>query len=388
MTSRRRFLLATTAAAAGMAACSRPEEKPDDAHPSASTPPSTSSTEPAPPPSPEEIARQRVPADLRARIASLMHVGVRNADDARAKLAEGVGGLFVASWADPRLLYEPGRDLAALRHEAGHRFATSIDFEGGRVQRHQQVLGSFPSARELAATGDTDLVRDTGYTIGLSLRRHGVTVDFAPVLDIDVAALDVIGDRSFSPDPTVVGRFGAAFAEGLNSAGVAPVYKHFPGHGRASGDTHYTQAITPPLEELYSLDLPPFATALARRPAAVMMGHMVVPGLGADGLPSTLDGIAYQLLRTGDYPGGRKFSGLVYTDDLSGMRAISDIFSLPDAVTTAIEAGADQALWSSGAQVAEAIDAVQHAVESGRIPERRIDEAAHRLQLQLYWAGV
>lgn len=352
--------------------------------------PPTRTPKPTPPPlpSPEQVAASRVPHDERGKIASLMMVGVNNYDDALAKLQLGVGGIFIPSWADPALLTEPGRDIAALRAAVGRPFAVSIDFEGGRVQRHSQVLGTYPSARELVATKNLAEVEQLAHDIGLALRRHGITVDFAPVLDVGAVHLDVIGDRSFSADADVAAGYGVAFARGLKSAGVAPVYKHFPGHGQASGDTHLGTAMTPPLAQLEAYDLTTYARALDNEPAAVMVGHMVVPDLSDGVTPSSLDPAAYRLLREGDYPGGKPFRGLAYTDDLSGMKAITDHMSLPEAVTRAVAAGADQALWSSGADIVGAIDHVEQAVANGQLPQERVDQAAFRVQLQLSQSGV
>lgn len=316
-----------------------------------------------------------------------MHIGVTSFDDARTALNGGAGGIFIASWADPRILHEPGRNIHDLRATAGRAFGVSIDFEGGRVQRHAQVLGSFPSPREMARTMDAAAITATGRAIGESLRHHGINVDFAPVLDVDAVGLKVVGDRAFSADPLQAGTYGAAFARGLIEVGVAPVYKHFPGHGQASGDTHDSAAVTPPLEQVIARDLPPFAHALGETPAAVMMGHMIVPGLGDGRTPSTLNPAAYELLRSGDYPGGAPMNGLIYTDDLSGMKAISDRLAIPDAAAAAIASGADQALWSSGVGLFQAVDAVERGVRDGWLPQQRIDDAALRVQLALVRAG-
>ena len=352
-----------------------------------SQPAPTLPTTSAPEPTPEEIAEQRVPDDERAKIASLLVVGVTDYDDALAKLRQGVGGIFIPSWADSRLLHEPGRDVAALREAVGRPFSVSIDFEGGRVQRHSQVLGDHPSPRELAATMSPQQVEEAAHGLGRTLRAHGITVDYAPVLDVDAAGLDVVGDRAFSADPWVAGDYGAAFARGLNRAGVAPVYKHFPGHGRASGDTHHVAAVTPPWPEVAAHDAAAWAVALEQRPAAVMVGHMIVPGLG-EHVPASLNPEVYRVLREGDYPGGQPFAGLTYTDDLSGMRAITDAMSLPEAVARAIVAGADQALWSSGTEIGPAVDAVQHDLAQGEIAPEDIAAAAQRVQLQLVYAGL
>ncbi|WP_051069226.1 glycoside hydrolase family 3 N-terminal domain-containing protein [Corynebacterium mastitidis] len=311
--------------------------------------------------------------ERRALAASLMIVGVTDYDDALAKLRQGVGGIFIPSWADPAILTEPGRDIAALRAAVPQDFSVSIDFEGGRVQRHSQVLGDFPSPREMAETMSPQETEEVAFRIGTSLHEHGITVDFAPVLDVDSAGLEVIGTRSFAAEPRRAADYAAAFARGLHAAGVKPVFKHFPGHGAASGDTHKEPAITPPLEELGRLDLSAYGPALGQsQGAGVMVGHMAIPGLSTGDMPSSIDPGVYGLLRSGAYPEGTPFGGTIYTDDLSGMKAITDRMSTPDAVVSAVLAGADRPLWSSGEAVEEAIDKVVDAVEEGCLPEERL----------------
>ncbi|WIM67487.1 glycoside hydrolase family 3 N-terminal domain-containing protein [Corynebacterium breve] len=318
--------------------------------------------------------------ELREQVASLMVVGVTDYDSALAALELGVGGIIVPSWADSALFTEDGRNIHALREQVGRPFTVSIDFEGGRVQRHTNVFGEFPSPRDMAAMSPEE-VRAMAHDIGTRLKEQGVTVDYAPLLDVDIAGLEIMGDRAFGTDPDTVATYAVAFAQGLVDAGVTPTFKHFPGHGQASADTHLATAVTPHLDQLKELDLLPYGEALPAVPeASVMMGHMVVPGLGET--PSTINPAAYELLRSGDYPGGSPFAGAIVTDDLSGMRAITDHMSTPGAVSAAIAAGADQALWSSGDSVAEAIDTLVKEVEAGNISQSRIDEAAKRVEQQ------
>lgn len=327
------------------------------------------------------VAAPQVDPDiLRAQVASLMFVGVRNFEEAHRALALGAGGLFIPSWADPGLLTTPGRNIQALREEFAHLpFDVAIDFEGGRVQRHQEVLGSWPSPRELAANHSPEDVRAIAHSIGASLHAHGITIDFAPVLDLDGGGLEVVGDRAFSTDPHTAATYATAFAQGLNDAGVHAVFKHFPGHGRATGDTHLGLASTPPLEDMKTLDLIPYGPSLSNtRGAGVMVGHMIVPGLGDPTLPGSLNPATYQLLRQGNYPGGSPFNGPVITDDLSGMKAISDLMSTPEAVRRALIAGADQALWSSGDHLEECINAVLESVGTGELSARDIAEKSGR----------
>lgn len=303
-----------------------------------------------------ETTESEAPEDVRARAAAKLMPPALNYEDARAKLDAGVGGLFIPSWADPELLSDGPRGINALREEMGRDFEVSIDFEGGRVQRFSEILGDYPSPQAMAEGHTPEEVEQLATEIGLSLRAHGVTVDFAPVLDVDGGGLEVVGDRAFSTDPEAAGEYGAAFARGLQAAGVKAVFKHFPGHGRASGDTHLGEAVTPPLEELHDHEFVPFRTALPQAPeAALMMGHLVVPGLGEE--PASLNPRAYQLARE-----ELGFEGTIYTDDLGGMASISENFSVPEAVAAALAAGADMPLWSTDDDINAVIDAAADVV--------------------------
>ena len=83
------------------------------------------------------------------------------------------------------------------------------------------------------------------------MRSKGITIDFAPVVDVSDAPDDtVIGDRSFGSDPAVVTDYAGAYARGLRDAGLLPVLKHFPGHGNGSGDSHTGSVTTPPIADL------------------------------------------------------------------------------------------------------------------------------------------
>ena len=353
---------------------------------SAATSSASTSTTPSPEPTPEELAREaaraQIPAEQREQVASLMMVGVSNFDEAREALNQGVGGIFIGSWTDDRLLTEEGRNIAALREIIGRDFSVSIDFEGGRVQRATHLLGDFPAPRVMAQTMSPEQVEDLAEILGTGLAAHGVTVNFAPVVDVDAWGLPVVGDRSFSDNPEIAATYATAFARGLETAGITPVFKHFPGHGRASGDSHVQDVVTPHLDEMKTYDLIPYGTALQETQGAVMIGHMIVPGLGADGVPATIDPATYELLRSGDYPGGIPYDGVVYTDDLSGMSAISAMMSPPEAVLASLKAGADQALWIHFGSLTAAIDHVNAAVSSGEYPKEKMLESALRVQLQ------
>ena len=108
-------------------------------------------------------------------------------------------------------------------------------------------------------------------------------------------------------------------------------------------------------------------------PVAVMLGHLQVPGLtGSD--PASLSPAAYNLLRSGGY-GGPPFGGVVFTDDLSSMAAISARYGVSEAVLRALQAGADVALWVTTAEVPAVLDRLEQAVNAGELSQQRVDDA-------------
>jgi len=244
----------------------------------------------------------------------------------------------------------------------------AVDEEGGRVQRFESVLGSMPSAAAMGAL-PVDEVRALARDRAEALRALGVTVNLAPVLD--VGAAPGIGDRSFSDDPEVVSTHGIAFAEGVLAGGLVPVVKHFPGHGRANADSHDELTTTPALEDLWEVDLLPFA--LVPDGAAVMVGHLVVPGL-TDGVPATLSPSAI----TGVLRGDLAFDGVVVTDDLA-MGAVADLVDVATAARLALIAGADLLIIGGLANVVPVAWGLLSALDDGSLDERWLDEAVERV---------
>lgn len=312
----------------------------------------------------------------RDKLAQLLTVGVKDADDARSVVSsQHVGGIMIGSWTDLSMVNEASlRDISA----AGPLpLAVTVDEEGGRVSRLSSLIGEQPSARVLAQTKSVDEVYGIALDRGKKMRALGITVDFAPVVDVTSDPDDtVIGDRSFGDDPAKVTEYAGAYARGLREAGVLPVLKHFPGHGHGSGDSHTGSVTTPPLEELKANDLVPYATLTAQAPVAVMLGHLEVPGLtGTD--PASLSPAAYELLRSGGY-GGPGFNGLVYTDDLSSMAAINQRYGVAAAVLKAFQAGADNALWITTDEVPAVLDGLEKALADGQLNQAAVDAAVLR----------
>ncbi|WP_370466327.1 glycoside hydrolase family 3 N-terminal domain-containing protein [Mycolicibacterium mageritense] len=369
-----RVLSVLVAASGLLLACSTSTTPSESKSSSSMQPMSTSSPLPAAP-APQSCDPLSWPT--RDKLAQLLTVGVTGADDARAVVAnQHVGGIMIGSWTDLSMLTDGSlTDIAA---SAGPLpLAVTVDEEGGRVSRLSSLIGAQPSARELARNHTADEVYGIALDRGHKMRGLGITVDFAPVVDVSDQPDDtVIGDRSFSADPAKVTEYAGAYARGLRDAGVLPVLKHFPGHGHGSGDSHTNSVTSPPLADLQNNDLVPYRTLTTEAPVAVMVGHLEVPGLtGSD--PASLSPAAYGLLRSGGY-GGPGFNGLVYTDDLSSMAAINQRYGVSAAVLKALQAGADNALWITTDEVPAVLDGLVKAVEDGELSMGTVDAALQR----------
>jgi beta-N-acetylhexosaminidase len=314
----------------------------------------------------------------RDKLAQTLMVGVRNAADARAVVGtHHVGGIMIGSWTDLSMLSDG--TLNEISNLGPLPVAVSVDEEGGRVSRLSSLIGSIPPARTLAQTKTPDEVYQIALSRGQQMRGMGITIDFAPVVDVSSQADNtVIGDRSFSADAETVTTYAGAFARGLRDAGVLPVLKHFPGHGSGSGDSHTAGVVTtPPLDQLMQSDLVPYRTLTAQGPVGVMIGHLEVPGLTGN-MPASLSAAAINLLRSGGY-GGPGFNGPVFSDDLSSMAAISSRYGVAEAVLRALQAGSDVALWITTDEVPAVLDRLESAVEAGELALPAVEGSVLRM---------
>lgn len=309
---------------------------------------------------------------LRQKLAQLLNVGVTGAADAQAIVeSEQIGGIFIGSWTDASMLTDGLVPQVAA--QSALPLMVTIDEEGGRVSRVGDLFGPDPSARVTAQTMTVAETYRMAFERGQELKSLGITVDFAPDVDVSSQPDDsVIGDRSFSDDPEVVTQYAGAYARGLIDAGIMPVLKHFPGHGSASGDSHTGAVTTPPIEQLQQSDLVPYRSLVSPE-VGVMLGHLDVPGL-TGGLPASISPAAVDLLRSGAY-GGPAFGGVIFTDDLSGMRAITDTYGITEAVEAAMVAGVNQALWLTTDEVPAVLDHLEQVVAEGTLSPEWVDES-------------
>lgn len=265
----------------------------------------------------------------------------------------------------------------------GLQMFLGVDEEGGKVARignndafQVEKIGSMQS---LAASGDEETAFTAGKTIGSYLHRIGFNLDFAPVADVLTnPSNSIIGNRSFGSDAEVVSNMAAAYAGGLRSENVIPVYKHFPGHGGTREDSHKEYAYsTKDKTGLYEAELVPFRSAAEEGIECIMVGHISVPAITGDDTPATLS----QELVEGILREELGYEGVVITDAMA-MGAISEHYSSGDAAIRAINAGCDMILMPADFQ--SAYSAVLNALDSGALSEERIDASVYRiLELKL-----
>jgi len=258
-------------------------------------------------------------------------------------------------------------------------FPILIDQEGGRVQRiRAPILRRYPPAASFGRLYEQDeeagieATRLGARLIGLDLAGLGINVDCLPLLDIPHAGTsDVIGDRAYGRTAEAVTALGRAAIEGLKAAGVAPVIKHLPGHGRATLDTHLAlPQVDAGLEELDALDFCPFR-ALAGEAELGMTAHIVFSAVDSARPATQSPAVIAKVVRE-----RIGFDGLLMTDDIS-MHALSGGFS--ERSRLALEAGCDVVLHCNG-DMAEMKDVAAAAPELSGVSLARAQRARAAMQ--------
>jgi beta-N-acetylhexosaminidase len=288
----------------------------------------------------------------------------------------GLGGaiLFARNIEAPEQVAELSFEIARLTADIPPW--VSVDQEGGRVARLKAPFTEWPPMATLGRSGDVALAERFARALATELRAVGITLDYAPVLDVHTNPRNpVIGDRALAEEARTVARLGAAIVRALQSEGIAACGKHFPGHGDTSTDSHHElPLIELPPEQLRDREWVPFAAAIAAGVATIMTAHVLVPSLDEE-RPATLSKrIISGLLRQ-----ELGFAGVILSDDLE-MKALAAERTVPQSAVQAIEAGCDGVLVCSGDHdtQAAALEAIVRTAESDRGFMRRVDDALGR----------
>jgi len=289
----------------------------------------------------------------------------------------GGATLFARNVESPEQVLDVAMTVEALGSEAPAW--VSVDQEGGRVARLRAPFTVWPPAATLGRAGSEALATRFARALARELAAVGVSLDFAPVLDVLTTAKNpAIGDRAFSADVTAVARLGAVIVETLQAEGVAACGKHFPGHGDTTVDSHLDLPVVEHgPDRLRAIEFAPFRAAIGADVACVMTAHLLVPSLD-DTRPATLSPVILGLLR---HELGHR--GMIVSDDLE-MQAIGARWTPAEAAVAAVKAGCDSVLVCAGDVEVQAavLEALVKAVESGELPLARLDDAVARVARQ------
>lgn len=262
----------------------------------------------------------------------------------RALLREpAVGGviLFSRNYESPSQIADL---VAAIRSLRSPPLLIAVDHEGGRVQRFRDGFSAIPPMRRIGRQHDSDpdaalsLAKTAGWLIASELRAMDIDLSFTPCVDLDWGVSEIIGNRAFHRKPNVVGDLASAFCNGLRSAGMASVAKHFPGHGAVVADSHDQLPVDRRNYGDLLDDMRPYEKLISKRQlAGVMIAHIVYAE--TDPLPASFSPywIREQLRHSLGY------DGAVLCDDLS-MKATESMGSMPKRARLALEAGCDMVL--------------------------------------------
>src|SRR5436190_4685606 len=320
------------------------------------------------------------PSALRRQIGQLLFAGFNGHQippELRSLAKEfSLGGviLFARNVAEPEQVAELAFDAARLVPDLP--LWVSIDQEGGRVARLKEPFTEWPPMATLGRSGDVKLAERFAKALATELKTVGITLDYAPVLDIHTNPKNpVIGDRALAEKAADVARLGAAIIRTLQAEGIAACGKHFPGHGDTSVDSHVELPLVEhPPDRLRAVEFVPFKAAIDAGVATIMTAHVLVPSIDEKRPASLSRRVVYDLLRE-----ELNYQGVILSDDLE-MKAVAKEYEVPRAATLAIGAGCDGVLICSGNHdtQAAALEAIVHAAEDESLSMKRIDDALMR----------
>jgi len=314
-------------------------------------------------------------------------------EDARVLVQElGVGGIIYYNWANglssPEQVQALSCSLQKLAKESAAALPLfiAIDQEGGSVTRLNNGFTQFPGNRIIGAAQRPDLAEAAACAMGEELQAVGINLNFAPVVDILTNPHNpAIGLRTYGDDPETVAFLGARALQGFKQASIIATLKHFPGHGDAAADSHLElPLVNKSLEELERTELVPFSK-LASSADLIMTAHLLVPALDKDNCSTLSENTLTYLRET------LGFQGAVITDSLA-MEGVLRGAPIEEAAVRALIAGCDilllggKRLQSSQdgfeltfKEIRQVKQAILQALQSGRLSEKRIEEAFQRV---------
>ncbi|MBQ7107391.1 MAG: beta-N-acetylhexosaminidase [Clostridia bacterium] len=268
--------------------------------------------------------------------------------------------------------YEKTEDFVnTLQNNSKIPMIISVDQEGGKVQRIAELNNAtyIPDMYSLGLTNDYELAYEIGAVMAKEMRTIGINTVFAPVTDIlSNKSEKVLGTRSFGSSAELVSKMAVSVANGLEDNGVIATYKHFPGLGATTVDSHESlPVVNKTLDDLKLTELIPYKNAIGNNAKIIMVGHIALPNVTGDKTPASLS----KVIVTDVLRGQLGFDGLIITDALN-MGALTENYSNKNIYLKAIDAGCDLLLMPENS--AEAV-----ALIKNNVSEERINESVKRI---------
>jgi beta-N-acetylhexosaminidase len=269
--------------------------------------------------------------------------------------------------------------IADLEEALGRKLLVMADHEGGRVIMFRDGITVFPDNLAVGTAGKIAYARQQGEIEAKELRRLGLDVNLAPVLDVLTEAYSPnIGIRSYGADWRVVAEMGAARIAAMQQGGLSACAKHFPGKGHAPVDAHLgLPVIGSTWEEMRKVHLQPFVKAIQTGVDLVMSSHPYYPNLDPDPkkIATFSRRIIYETLRQ-----ELNFKGVIASDDLE-MGAIAAICPIGEAGILAAQAGHDLLLVCHDLKAQkEVYHKLLEAYRRKQLPLKELEESVERIK--------
>ena len=260
-----------------------------------------------------------------------------------------------------------------IKKKANRPLFLSIDQEGGRVERTENIHARYLSPKYAYEKGE-DFLKSQTQEIAHELTSYGINLNFAPCIDVNTNPNNpIIGERAFSNNVEDVIKSEKIVSQTYRENGIIPCAKHFPGHGDANADSHLTlPEIDLPLAEMEKTHIKPFAIC-ANNIEMIMVAHLHCTCFEKEIIPTSLSKNAISYLR--DKLG---FDGITISDDMimKGVAKFGDI----EACEMGIRAGLNMFIYrNSTPETINIIETIAQKAESDAELRQNIEKSFEKI---------
>lgn len=259
----------------------------------------------------------------------------------------------------------------------------AMDAEWGVGMRLDSTI-DYPRQMTLGAIQNDSLLYDFGAEVARQMKRLGMHINFAPVVDVNSnAANPVIGTRSFGENKVNVANKGIAVMKGMQDNQILACAKHFPGHGDTDSDSHLTlPVIKHSYARIDSLELYPFKRTIEAGMGSMMVAHLYIPEL--DNTKNQASTLSPKIVN-GLLKDSLGFEGLIFTDALN-MKGVSKYYGPGEVELMAFLAGND--VMEFAEDVPKAMELIRKKVEEGTVSQADIDARCRKVLEAKAWFGL